>query len=303
MIIVDDALAARAASDRPINVAMVGAGFMARGIANQIVNSVPGMELAAISNRNVGAAVRAYAEAGVANVQTVGSTAALETAIARGQPAVTDDAMLVCAAGGIDVIVEVTGAVEFGAHVVVEAIRHGKDVVLMNAEVDGTVGPILKAHADRAGVILTASDGAQPGAGLSQDLLDLLQQVGAAGVEVVGLDQALACQASPLRQQLDQSCSGKVVQKERRDHEIDATFSKGQGKHITLDKSDFQPSWHVLPRPPQMRMAPVERIDLQWDGGVTRPSRHDPRDGTASSSQVEDTHMVASTFADPRVEM
>ena len=33
----------------------------------------------------------------------------------------------------------------------------------MNAELDGTVGPILKVRADRAGVILTACDGDQPG--------------------------------------------------------------------------------------------------------------------------------------------
>jgi predicted homoserine dehydrogenase-like protein len=44
-----------------------------------------------------------------------------------------------------------------------EAIRHRKHLVLMNAEVDATVGPILKQHADRAGVILTGCDGDQPG--------------------------------------------------------------------------------------------------------------------------------------------
>jgi predicted homoserine dehydrogenase-like protein len=33
----------------------------------------------------------------------------------------------------------------------------------MNAELDGTIGPILKVYADRAGVILSACDGDQPG--------------------------------------------------------------------------------------------------------------------------------------------
>ena len=51
MIIVDNALKARAASGKPIQVGMIGAGFMGRGIANQMVNSVPGMRLAAIANR------------------------------------------------------------------------------------------------------------------------------------------------------------------------------------------------------------------------------------------------------------
>jgi predicted homoserine dehydrogenase-like protein len=34
------------------------------------------------------------------------------------------------------VICDLTGSVEFGAHVVLEAFRHGKDVVLMNAELE-----------------------------------------------------------------------------------------------------------------------------------------------------------------------
>nr|MDJ0571897.1 NAD(P)-dependent oxidoreductase [Pleurocapsa sp. MO_192.B19] len=36
-------------------------------------------------------------------------------------------------------------------------------VILMNAELDGTIGSILKVYADRAGVILSACDGDQPG--------------------------------------------------------------------------------------------------------------------------------------------
>ncbi len=64
---------------------------------------------------------------------------------------------------GIDAIIEVTGSVDYGAAVMLEAIEHGKHVVVMNAELDGTVGPILKVHADRAGVIYTASEGDQPG--------------------------------------------------------------------------------------------------------------------------------------------
>ncbi|WP_135466173.1 NAD(P)H-dependent oxidoreductase [Crenalkalicoccus roseus] len=163
MIIVDRLLRQREAEGRPVRVGMVGAGFMARGIANQIVNSVPGMRLVAIANRTPPRAIRAYAEAGREEVREVGSVAALEDCIRAGVPAVTGDPALLCAAEGIDCLVEVTGAVEFGAQVIMAAIRHGKHVVTMNAEVDGTVGPVLKRHADRAGVILSGSDGDQPG--------------------------------------------------------------------------------------------------------------------------------------------
>ncbi len=163
MIIVDRALQARAEAGNPIKVGMIGAGFMGRGIANQITNSVPGMKLVAISNRSIDAAKRAYSEAGIEDVKLVSSVNDLEAAIESGGYAVTEDAILLCHATGIDALIEVTGAVEFGAHVVMEAIANHKHVIMMNAELDGTIGPILKVHADKAGVILSACDGDQPG--------------------------------------------------------------------------------------------------------------------------------------------
>jgi predicted homoserine dehydrogenase-like protein len=163
MIIIDRALQARAAAGNPVKVGMIGAGFMGRGIANQIINSVPGMELVAVFSRQVDAAKRAYTEAGRENIQVVTSVTELETAIAQHKYAVTEDAQLLCQAQGIDAIIEVTGAVEFGAHIVMEAIAHGKHIIMMNAELDATIGPILKVYADKAGVILSACDGDQPG--------------------------------------------------------------------------------------------------------------------------------------------
>lgn len=180
MIIVDRALEEREAEGNPIRVGMVGAGFMGRGIAMQILQHVPGMDLVAISNRRPEKAHEAFEKAGVDDAQAVGSTSALEDAVARGQHAFTDDAMLLCEAGNIDAVVEVTGAVEFGAHVAKRAIAHGKHIILMNAELDGTVGPILKEKADRAGVVFTNVDGDQPGV-----ILNLYRFVKGIGVEPV----------------------------------------------------------------------------------------------------------------------
>jgi predicted homoserine dehydrogenase-like protein len=162
-MIVDAALEKRREENRPVRVAMVGAGFMGRGISRQIVNQVPGMELVAISNRTLSAARRAYEEAGAPDHRVVAQVGELEDAIANGVPSITEDASLLCRAEGVDAIIEVTGTVEFGAGVAVEAIEYGKHVVLMNAELDGTVGPILKVRADRAGVVFTNADGDQPG--------------------------------------------------------------------------------------------------------------------------------------------
>ena len=57
MYILDNALRAREAQGNPIRVGLIGAGFMARGLTNQIVNSFVGMRLVAIFNRHVEKAV------------------------------------------------------------------------------------------------------------------------------------------------------------------------------------------------------------------------------------------------------
>ncbi len=176
MIIVDTALEKREAAGNPVRVALVGAGYMGRGIALQILSAIPGMELVAISNRTLSEAERAYREAGAEAFAHVDTVAGLEDAVARGQYAVTDDPLLLCQADGIDAVIEATGEIEFGARVVMRAIEHGKHVVLMNAELDATVGPILKVYADRAGVVITNTDGDQPG--VVMNLFRFVQAIG-----------------------------------------------------------------------------------------------------------------------------
>ena len=154
MIVLDKALGEREASGNPVRFAMVGAGFMAQGVANQVFNSTRGMQLVAIANRHPDKARAVFEYAGVEDAVAVDSVAALGEAMSRGVPAYTDDPFILCDTEGIDCILEVTGSIEYGAGVVLRAIEHGKHVVVMNAELDGTVGPILKAKADagRGGV-------------------------------------------------------------------------------------------------------------------------------------------------------
>ena len=163
MIIVDHALRSREAAGTPIRVGMIGAGFMGQGLANQIVNAVAGMRLVAVQNRHLERAHHVFRYAGLHDVVEVTTQGQLEDAIREGRPAVAEDALLLARSGEIDILVEVTGSVEFGARVVMEAIEHGKDVVLMNAELDATLGPILHVYAKRHGVIISACEGDEPG--------------------------------------------------------------------------------------------------------------------------------------------
>lgn len=163
MFIIDSELDRLHAAGTPIRVGMVGAGFMARGIARQMLRYTRGIALVAIANRHTEGAVSAFAESGEDDVEIVSSVDALEERVRRGSRAVTTDPFVLCDAPSVDVILEVTGAIEFSARVVMRAIAHGKHVVMMNAELDGTIGPILKTYAERAGVVFTNVEGDQPG--------------------------------------------------------------------------------------------------------------------------------------------
>lgn len=174
MIIVDTALEARHAAGRPVVFGLYGAGFMSRGIANQM-RYLRGIRLGGICNRTVANAVALCVEAGLDH-EIVTTPAGVDAAVAAGKVAVTDDPEVLAAATTPECLVEATGHVEYGARVALAAIAHRKHLVLMNAELDGTVGPLLKVLADEAGVIITGCDGDQPAVQIN--LLRFVRQLG-----------------------------------------------------------------------------------------------------------------------------
>src|SRR5882672_2486764 len=173
---VDTALQQREAQNKPIRVGMVGAGATGRAIALQLATPVPGMRLVAIANRTPAHAERAFREAGIAEWGRAESAREAEGKIARGMPVLTDDPAVLTSCNGVDVLLEVTGTVEAAAGVVLDAFRHGKHVVLVNAELDSLIGPILKAKGDDAGVVVTHTDGDEPGVAMT--LLRYLRTLG-----------------------------------------------------------------------------------------------------------------------------
>jgi predicted homoserine dehydrogenase-like protein len=163
MILVDNALKTREMEGRPIRVALLGAGFISRGLANHIVNTTPGMRLVGIYNRGLSRAFDLCQYAGLTDVVSPSVQDDVEFAIRHGKVVATKDAFLLARSSEVDVLVDVTGSVEFGARVAIEAFKYSKDVVLLNAEIDATVGPILQVYAAKHGVILSACDGDEPG--------------------------------------------------------------------------------------------------------------------------------------------
>jgi predicted homoserine dehydrogenase-like protein len=163
MIIVDAALREREREGKPIQVGIIGAGYMGRGVVLQIESAIKGMRTACLYNRTIQKAEQAFKQAGINNYIKIQSVDQLEEAIREGVYTITDNPDLVCEAPGIEAILEATGELEFGAHIAIKAIQNKKHVILMNAELDATIGPLLKVHSDKAGVIITNTDGDQPG--------------------------------------------------------------------------------------------------------------------------------------------
>jgi predicted homoserine dehydrogenase-like protein len=169
-------LQAREAAGRPIRVGVVGAGATGRAIALQLGTPVPGMRLAGIANRTPAHAERALREAAIEGWETAETAQQADATIASGRTVLTGDPTVLTRCSAIDIIVEVTGTVDFGASVVLDAFAHHKPVVMVNAELDSLIGPILKARADEAGVVLTHTDGDEPGVAMT--LVRYCQSVG-----------------------------------------------------------------------------------------------------------------------------
>lgn len=173
---VDTALQQREAEGHPVRVGMVGAGATGRAIALQLATPVPGVRLVGIANRSTKNGERAFREAGIEQWDAATSVREAEASISRGVPVLTDDPSVLTQCGAIDVLLEVTGTVEPAVRVVLDAFSHGKHVVLVNAELDSLIGPLLKERADKAGVVVTHTDGDEPGVAMT--LLRYLRTTG-----------------------------------------------------------------------------------------------------------------------------
>jgi predicted homoserine dehydrogenase-like protein len=161
-------------------VVVVGAGFIGRGLVHRLTRQGP-FAPPLVVNRNTDRAVDAFATAGVDRDICLVSDdpAELSDALAEGRPCVASDADLLPDVDGVSVVVEATGAMEFGTRVILAALRAGRHVVSMNAEVDALLGHQLDAVATDNGAVYSIADGDQPGV-----LLRMMNETKQLGLEV-----------------------------------------------------------------------------------------------------------------------
>jgi predicted homoserine dehydrogenase-like protein len=161
-------------------VAVVGAGFIGRGLVHRL-HRLAGFAPPLVANRDVDRARHALERAGARDHSIVVSDDpdVLSRALADRRPAVTAQAAVLPEVRGVDVVVEATGAMEFGARVMLAALEAGRHVVSMNAEVDALLGHHLEAAGARSGATYTIADGDQPGV-----LLRMIDETHQLGLEV-----------------------------------------------------------------------------------------------------------------------
>jgi predicted homoserine dehydrogenase-like protein len=157
-------VAARVRAGGPIRVGIFGAGYVARGLAH-LLERIDGFEAAVIVNRSAERGVEAlrFAGIGASDIAVAADAAAIERASSGGQRVVTQDAEAAITTDALDVLVEATGAIDYGATVMLAALEAGRSVVSINAEVDAAIGWLLHATARRSDGVYTMCDGDQPG--------------------------------------------------------------------------------------------------------------------------------------------
>jgi len=167
MILLDTILRKRQKASKPIKVGIVGAGEMAKGLINQIKKHTPGMIVSATYSRSLDKPIAAYETAGIDMYKIVDTIEDFEDAIKSKIAIITQNVAHLIESKSIDIIVDMTGSIEFSAKITMDAIEHKKDILSFNAELDATIGPIIKYKADKAGVKYSVAEGDQPGVTLN----------------------------------------------------------------------------------------------------------------------------------------
>ncbi|MEM1584591.1 MAG: SAF domain-containing protein [Nitrososphaerota archaeon] len=81
----------------------------------------------------------------------------------RGETILTDSIDLAFELDDVNVIIDATGNIDAGAYIAWKCINIKKNIVMLNAELDATIGPILSKIARSAGIIYTGDIGDEPG--------------------------------------------------------------------------------------------------------------------------------------------
>ena len=277
-------LVRRQSLGKPIRVGAYGAGWMGSGFAAQMTQ-VPGMELAILSDENVGEARNAFIDAGFAidDIVETNSPGAAEDAVRAGKRVISGDLGLMAKIASVDIVTDVTPFPSTGAEIAYTAIQHGKDVVLINIEADVTVGRILKRLARQAGVLYSVSSGDEPGC-----LMELYDFVSCLGFEIMVIGKG---KNNPLNTAATPDTVAESAKKANKDSYQTASYVDGSKTMFEMTCAANATGCRPMQRGMIGPHATLENVSeifaLEEDGGITRfPGAVDFVQGSAMAGGV-----------------
>ncbi|MEM8491538.1 MAG: homoserine dehydrogenase [Pseudomonadota bacterium] len=186
-----------------ISVGLIGAGAMGRGIAIQVKNT-PGLELRWVAD--------------------IADESAREVGRLSGAPSSTD-ALHSLSNSPVDVVVEATNSIAAAATYSFASLESGAHVVLMNAEVDLALAPLLQYEAKSRNLIVTSDAGDQHGV-----LAKMIEEADLLGFSVV--------QAGNIKGFLDRYATPESIAAEAAKRRLSATqccaYTDGTKLHIEM---------------------------------------------------------------------
>ena len=172
----------REENDNPIRVGVIGAGQMGTGMIAQIA-TIPGMCVTGISDINLTAAQQAAKDYKA-------------SANKKNDILVSKNFKEVIQSKAVEIIVDATGVPEVGAKIALETLLAKKHLVLLNVEIDITIGPLMHKLFSAADLIYSGSDGDEPAA-----TLEMYEFAKSMGMEVLvvgkGKNNKLKIEANP----------------------------------------------------------------------------------------------------------
>ena len=166
-------LKARAADNRPVRVAIIGAGKFGSMYLSQVPRT-PGIHLVAVVDLSPSRAKESLTRVGWEESRF--SASSLQDAAKSGATFVTDDAEKMISSDYVDIVIDSTGSPAAGIRHALLCIEHRKHIIMVNVEADVLAGPLLARKAAEAGVIYSMASGDQPA--LIAEMVDWSQTIG-----------------------------------------------------------------------------------------------------------------------------
>ncbi|MBP2099812.1 NAD(P)H-dependent oxidoreductase [Enterococcus rivorum] len=145
-----------------IKVGVIGAGQMGFGMIAQIA-TIPGMSVTGISDIR-----KEYADKA--------KDAYLASSDLKNKVTTTTDFKEVIYSEDVQIVVDATGVPEIGAKIALDTLIAKKQLVLLNVEIDITIGPLMNKLYQSAGLVYTGSDGDEPAA--TTELFEFAKSMG-----------------------------------------------------------------------------------------------------------------------------